>query len=34
VPEPIVPFAIFPLGVPGEQLAEEYRFDESRVRRV
>jgi nitroreductase len=34
VPEPIVPFAIFPLGVPGEQLAEEYRYDESRVRRV
>lgn len=31
VPENIPPFAIFPIGYPGEDLGEEYRFDSKRV---
>lgn len=31
VPEHITPFALFPLGVPGEQLKAEYRYDEARI---
>lgn len=31
VPEEQIPFALFPLGVPGEELKAEYRYDESRV---
>jgi nitroreductase len=31
VPEPIKPFALFPLGWPGEKLAAEVRYDESRI---
>ena len=31
VPENIMPFALFPLGVPAESLEEEYRYDEARV---
>ena len=31
VPENIIPFALFPLGVPGEELEAEYRYDESRI---
>jgi nitroreductase len=31
VPEPIKPFALFPLGVPGEALEPEYRYDEARI---
>jgi nitroreductase len=34
VPQELTPFALFPLGVPGETLEAEYRYDESRVRRV
>ncbi len=34
VPAELSPFALFPLGVPGETLEAEYRYDESRVRRV
>jgi nitroreductase len=34
VPDNLVPFALFPLGVPGETLEAEYRYDESRIRRV
>jgi nitroreductase len=34
VPENLIPFALFPLGVPGETLDAEYRYDESRVTRV
>ncbi len=34
VPEEQIPFALFPLGVPGETLEAEYRYDEARVRRV
>jgi len=33
IPEPVVPFALFPLGVPGETLEAEIRFDKSRVHR-
>jgi nitroreductase len=33
VPEHITPFAIFPLGVPGEQLEAQYRYDEARIHR-
>lgn len=33
VPESLIPFALFPLGVPGETLAPEYRYDETRVHR-
>lgn len=28
IPEDLMPFAIFPLGFPGEKLDEEYRYDE------
>lgn len=31
VPENLIPFALFPLGVPGETLVAEYRYDESHV---
>ncbi len=31
VPEEITPFALFPLGLPGEELAAEVRYDESRI---
>jgi nitroreductase len=31
VPEEITPFALFPLGVPGETLNAETRYDEARV---
>ena len=31
IPEDIPPFAIFPIGFPGEDLPEEYRFDEKMV---
>jgi nitroreductase len=31
VPEEMVPFALFPLGVPSETLDAEYRYDESRI---
>lgn len=31
VPDEMVPFALFPLGVPGEVLEPESRYDESRV---
>ncbi|MFA7256258.1 MAG: nitroreductase family protein [Kiritimatiellales bacterium] len=31
VPENMVPFALFPIGVPGETLEPEYRYDESRI---
>jgi len=34
VPEPLIPFALFPLGVPSEALPAEYRYDETRIRRV
>ena len=34
VPEEITPFALFPLGVPGEDLEPEVRYDESRIHRV
>ncbi len=34
VPENITPFALFPLGVPSENLEPEVRYDESRIRRV
>jgi len=34
VPENITPFALFPLGVPGETLEPEVRYDESKIRRV
>ncbi|MBI9021179.1 MAG: nitroreductase family protein [Verrucomicrobia bacterium] len=34
VSENLIPFALFPLGVPGEQLEPEFRYDESRVQRV
>lgn len=33
VPPEIEPFALFPLGHPGETLEPEYRYDESRVHR-
>ena len=33
VPEPITPFAIFPIGWPGEKLPAEIRYDESRIHR-
>lgn len=33
VPEKITPFALFPLGVPGEELEPEARYDESRIHR-
>jgi len=31
VPQSIIPFALFPLGVPGKLLEAEYRYDPSRV---
>ena len=34
VPENLVPFALFPLGWPGEKLEPEVRYDASRVQRV
>jgi nitroreductase len=34
VPENLIPFALFPIGVPGEALPAEFRYDESRVTRV
>jgi len=34
VPEPLKPFALFPLGVPAEVLPAEYRYDAARIRRV
>jgi len=33
VPENMIPFALFPLGVPGEKLDPEYRYDETRIHR-
>jgi nitroreductase len=33
VSENITPFALFPLGVPSEELEPEIRYDESRVHR-
>jgi len=33
VPENITPFALFPLGVPIEELESEIRYDETRVHR-
>ena len=34
VPENLIPFALFPLGVPDEELEAECRYDETRVRWV
>jgi nitroreductase len=34
VPENLIPFALFPIGVPGETLPPEVRYDESRVTRI
>lgn len=34
VPEEMIPFALFPLGVPGETLEADVRYDETRVRRA
>jgi nitroreductase len=34
VPGNLIPFALFPLGVPGENPAPESRYDESRVTRI
>lgn len=31
IPENLVPFAIFPIGVPNEDLEEDYRYDENRI---
>ncbi len=31
IPENLVPFAIFPIGVPNEDLGEDYRYDESLI---
>ena len=31
IPENLVPFAIFPIGVPNEELGEDYRYDESKI---
>ncbi|MCU0857637.1 MAG: nitroreductase family protein [Pontiellaceae bacterium] len=33
VPEPMKPFALFPLGVPAEKLDAEYRYDTKRIHR-
>lgn len=33
IPENIIPFALFPVGVPGEKLEPEYRYDETRIHR-
>jgi nitroreductase len=34
VPDHLTPFALFPLGVPGETPAPEYRYEEEKVTRV
>jgi nitroreductase len=34
VPENLIPFALFPVGIPGENLEPEYRYDESRVTKI
>jgi nitroreductase len=34
VPEKLIPFALFPIGVPGETPEPELRYDAARVRRV
>lgn len=34
VPENLTPFALFPLGVPSEELGPEARYDETKVCRV
>ena len=31
IPENLEPFAIFPIGVPAEDLGEDYRYDENRI---
>ena len=31
IPENLVPFAIFPIGIPNEELGEDYRYDESKI---
>ncbi len=31
IPENFKPFAIFPIGVPNENLEEDYRYDENRI---
>jgi nitroreductase len=31
IPENLKPFAIFPIGVPAEDLGEDYRYDENRI---
>ena len=31
IPENLNPFAIFPIGVPDEDLGEDYRYDENKV---
>ena len=31
IPEKLVPFAIFPIGVPDEDLGADYRYDETRI---
>lgn len=31
IPESLKPFAIFPIGVPAEDLREEYRYDENKI---
>ena len=33
IPEELIPFALFPIGVPAEPLPAEYRFDETRIHR-
>lgn len=33
VPEEMVPFALFPIGVADEELAADYRYDETRIHR-
>lgn len=33
IPENIIPFAIFPLGVPKQHPGEDYRYDETRIHR-
>ncbi|MFC1468175.1 nitroreductase family protein, partial [Verrucomicrobiota bacterium] len=33
VPENLMPFALFPLGYPAENLEPESRYDESRIHR-
>ncbi len=31
LPQSIIPFALFPLGIPAEEFVPEYRYDEARV---